>query len=187
MDIPWGSEGTSKFVTNVGIITTDGPWGPNAMAAEWTHLVSYKPGRIAVNVGPSKATAENILASKEFGVNLAAEDQNVFASIAGGSTGKQVDKIAVLKEVGAKFYSAEKIKALMLEGAALNAECKLFGHYEIGDHTLFVGDVVSLKVNASKPIVYHQTKYWKVGESVAKPSEEEQAKHSELAKKHAKK
>ncbi len=187
MDVPWGSEGTSKFVTNVGIITTDGPWGPNAMAAEWTHLVSYAPGRIAVNVGPGKATAENILASKEFGVNLVAEDQNVFASIAGATSGKQVDKIAVMKEVGAKFFPAGKIKAPMLEGAALNAECKLFGYYDIGDHTFFVGDVVALKVNASKPIVYHRNKYWKVGEPVEKPSEQEQARHAELAKKHAKK
>ena len=41
MDIPWGSEGTRKFVTNVGLITSDDPHGNNIMAAEWTHLVSY--------------------------------------------------------------------------------------------------------------------------------------------------
>jgi hypothetical protein len=30
MDIPWGSEPARKFATNVGLITTDGPNGPDA-------------------------------------------------------------------------------------------------------------------------------------------------------------
>ncbi len=29
MDIPWGSEAAKKFITNVGLITSNGPFGHN--------------------------------------------------------------------------------------------------------------------------------------------------------------
>src|SRR3989338_8642094 len=109
MDIQWGSEGAHKFTTNVGLITSNGPHGNNIMAAEWTHQVSYSPGLIMVNVGFDKATEENIKRSKEFGISLAAADQSIVSSVAGGSSGKEVDKIAVLKDLGVEFYKAEKI------------------------------------------------------------------------------
>ena len=54
MDLPWGDDCSKKFVTNVGLITSDGPHGPNIMACEWTHHVSYSPGLIAVCIGPEK-------------------------------------------------------------------------------------------------------------------------------------
>ena len=77
MDLPWGSDYAKKFVTNVGLITTTGPKGDNIMAAEWTHQVSYSPGLIAVCIKPDETNNANISKSKEFGVNLCADDQNV--------------------------------------------------------------------------------------------------------------
>ena len=143
------------------------------MSAEWTHHVSYSPGLIAVCVGQGKATNENIKATKEFGVSIAAVDQNVLASIAGGSSGKKVDKIAALKELGFKFYKAKKINTLMAEGAVLNAECRVVHMAELGDHTMFVGEVLDAKISAKEPIIYHGNKYFKVGDSVEKPQPEE--------------
>src|SRR3990170_4724695 len=101
MDLPWGDKRTTKFVTNVGLITSNGPIGPNIMAAEWTHHISYSPGLVMVNINAqNNATAVNIQKTKEFGVNIAAADQNIVASIAGGSSGRNVDKIKILKELG---------------------------------------------------------------------------------------
>ena len=51
MDIPWGDENSKQFITNVGIVATNGPNGYNIMACEWTHLVSYRPGLVAVCIG----------------------------------------------------------------------------------------------------------------------------------------
>ena len=48
MDLPWGDEISNKFITNVGLITSDGPFGADVMACEWTHHISYSPGLIAV-------------------------------------------------------------------------------------------------------------------------------------------
>ena len=188
MDIPWGSEPAKKFVTNVGLITSSGPHGDNIMSAEWTHHVSYQPGLILISLKTSEATYENIIKTKEFGVNLSAQEQNVLASVAGGSSGKNVDKIAVLKELGFKFFKAKKIKALMVEGAALNVECKLVNKIEVGDHVAFIGEAVEVHLLTGKePLVYHGQKFWKFGANIPRPSEAEINKIKSIVEKHTKK
>ena len=156
------------------------------MSAEWTHQVSYSPGLIAACIGSRHATHPNIKKSKEFGVNLAAYDQNILASIAGSSSGKDVDKISALKELGYKFFKAKKIDVFMLEGAAMSAECKLFKTIELGDHTMFVGEVVELYPVGKEPIVYHAGKYWKLENQVTKPTQEERDKIREIVEKYRK-
>lgn len=187
MDLPFNDPRTRKFVTNVGLITSDGPNGPNVMAAEWTHHISYGPSYIAVFVHPEDATAENIKKTKEFGVNLASEAQNVVASVAGGSSGHDVDKIGALKELGVEFYKAKKIKPPMIKGAAMNAECKVVKQEALGDHIMFVGEVVEISADENiQPIVYHNGRYWKIGERIQKPPEDELNRIREVVQKHAK-
>jgi flavin reductase (DIM6/NTAB) family NADH-FMN oxidoreductase RutF len=158
------------------------------MAAEWNHHVSYSPSLIAVNVRQDDATAENIKESKEFGVNLAAEDQNIICSITRQYTGKRVDKIALLKKMGIVFYESKKIKVPMITGAAMNAECKLIKQEEqLGDHIMFVGEVVEISADERiKPLIYQNGKYWKLGDAIAKPAPETLDKINELANIHRK-
>ena len=113
------------------------------------------------------ATAENIKASKEFGVNLAAEDQNMLCSLAGKYSGKHLDKVAFFREIGIVFYKANKIRALLIRGAAMNAECKLMRHEEFGDHIMFVGEIIEITADEKiKPLVYHNGMYWKLGDNL---------------------
>jgi len=189
MDLPWGSDYTKKFITNVGLITTTGPQGDNIMAAEWTHFISYKPGRIAVLVGKHyrKATGVNIRKTKQFGVSIAATDQNVLSSLAGKVSGNEYDKIGALKELGFKFYNGKKIKALMVEGAALNVELKLIKTVEVGSHTMFIGEALEATPNPNKePLAYHQNRYWKLGENISKPPQEELGRMNAVLEKHKK-
>ena len=187
MDIQWGSEPAKKFVTNVGLITSNGPHGDNIMAAEWTHQVSYQPGLILISLKTSEATYDNIIKTKEFGVSLSGQDQNVIASVAGGSSGKNVNKIEVLRELGFKFFKAKKINALMVEGAALNVECKLVNEIKVGDHVAFVGEAVEVHpITAKEPLVYHGQKFWKFGDDIPRPGEEEMSKIKAVVEKHTK-
>ncbi len=194
MDLGWGNQKANKWATNVGLITSDGPHGQNIMAAEWTYLVSYSPALISVHIGGSakdasgKATLENIRATREFGVSIAASDQNMFSSIAGGSSGKEVDKISVLKEMGVEFYPAKEIKVLMLKGAATNAECRVKEILDVGDHVMVIGEVLEIDSDQSKqPLIYSGNKYWKMGEHIGKPEQAALDKIAQLKEKYAKK
>jgi flavin reductase (DIM6/NTAB) family NADH-FMN oxidoreductase RutF len=174
LDLPWNDERSNQFITNVGLITSDGPFGPNVMACEWTHHISYHPGLIAVSLGQTKATVENIRSSKEFGVNLCASDQSVLASVAGGYTGANYDKVNALKELGFEFYKAKSIIPLMVKGAAVTIECRLYKEIILGDHITFVGEVVEASNNPDKvPLAYHRGKYWIMDTNLVKPSMKE--------------
>ncbi len=187
VDIPWGSDEAKAFITNVGLITSTGKLGDNIMAAEWTHHISYSPGMIAVCINKTnQATAVNIKETKQFGVNITATDQNVLASIAGGSHGQSVDKIKVLKDLGIKFSKAKHIKASMVEGAVLQIECKVIREIaDLGSHTIFIGEALSVVHDKNKePLAYHLGKYYKLNEIIPKPSEEKLMKIKSLVQKY---
>jgi len=165
--------GSNMFVTNVGLITSNGPVGPNIMTAAWAHHVSYEPPLIMVNIEPDDATVKNILATKEFGVNLASEDQNVLSSVSGNYSGESKDKISLLKELGFKFDKGKRINIPMIKGAALNAELRLVKHETMGDHIMIIGEVIESYVNeTAKPIAYTNGKYWKFRDSISKPEQQ---------------
>lgn len=186
MNISWGSDEAHKFVTNVGLITSNGPHGPNIMACEWTHHVSYSPGLIAVCIGFDSTTNANIKKTKEFGVSLCSVEQSVLSSIAGSSSGKETDKIKALEEMGFKFYKAKKIAAPMVKDAALNVECKLFKEIVLGDHTMFVGEAVAVD-SGKEPLAFHGGRYWKLTQTLEKPSEKEREEFKKIIEKHKKK
>lgn len=169
MNLAWGDPHLNAFVTNVGLITTNGKYGHNVMSCEWTHLISYKPALILLAIRDYKVTYEHILASRAFGVNIAAVDQNVVTAVAGNDTGKELNKILLLKDLGVTFYPAETIDVLMVTGAAMNAECRLVKTVEIGDHPLLIGEVQKITHANKEPLLYHQTKYFTLGAPIQKP------------------
>lgn len=161
----------SGFVTNVGLITSNGIYCNNIMAAEWTYRISNDPFLFLISLGYESATLANIKTSKEFGINLASRNQNVIASIAGNNTGKDVDKIKVLQKLGFEFYEACTINSLMIKGAVLNAECTLKKILELGDHCVVIGEVKKVNVHESDPLLYHKKKFYTIGEGINKPGE----------------
>lgn len=185
MDLKSDDSRTQQYVTNVGLITSTGPHGHNVMSCEWTHYVSYAPCMMAVCVKPDEASHKNISETGEFGINLASVSQNIFSSVAGGNTGAKVDKIAVLKELGYEFYEAETIKPLMVKNSAMQAECKVVKQMDLGDHTMFVGEVQKLTGDSDiEPLVYHGGHYWHVGEKIEKPPEAKLEEIENLVDKH---
>ncbi len=147
-------EAFRQFTTTVGLITTRGNQGPNVMAAEWCFNVSYRPFLISVHIAADEATHEAIIEAGEFGVNLVTEDQVLAMGFAGHFSKHEVDKLS--SEVF-ETYPAKRIKAPMIKGCLLSAECRLVQRVTMGDHTAFVGEVVEFTVDGSKgPVVLHR-------------------------------
>jgi len=103
------------------------------------------------------------------------------ASVSGNYTGKEIDKLGLLKELGFKFYMAKRIRPYMVEGAAMNVECKLFKELSLGDHPMFLGEVVEASASGTKPLAYHEGRYWDMSQTVKKPAESEREKIRNLA------
>src|SRR3954453_19880101 len=186
MDLPWGDPRSNKFATTIGLITSDGPNKQNIMACEWTHHLSYRPGLIAVSLGPNKATVENIMTTKEFGVNLCATNQTILSSVAGGYSGRYFDKINALKELGFQFYKGNKINVLMVKESSLNVECKLFQQITFGDHVMLIGEVVDATFNPEKPsLIYYNGRYSSLS-PIEKLEQEKREKVKDIMEKYKK-
>lgn len=187
MDLVYGSEARNAFATNIGLVTSNGPHGHDIMAAEWTFQVSYNPPLMAVCIGPGKATLQNIEETGVFGLGIAASDQNVLSSIAGGYTAKKTDKIGLLQEIGIGFRQAKDSDVLLPEGAVLLCECTVVETHTLGDHITIIGEAKNIEYNPSKnSLIYHQGKYVAAGDELPKPSSEERENWKKIAEKYDK-
>lgn len=158
-------EGVNRyFTTGVGLVTSTGKHGSNVMAVEWTMHMSYEPMLIAIFIHEGSATYENIMETKEFGVNMSTDEQATLVSIAGSYSRTEIDKLS-LKYY--KTYPARCIKAPMIKGCIINAECILVNHFKLGDHVAVIGEVIDAKFDKTKsPLIYHQGRYRKIGKEL---------------------
>jgi len=161
------------FTTTVALITSfaEGK-GSNVMACEWTLNVSYEPLRVMSLIGHGDYTHELVSSSGEFGVNLCSAQQAALCNRAGNGTGR--DYVKFDDEVFAgRLYQAKKIKAPMVLGCVLNLECVVEQTFPFGEHTAFVGRAIAGRLNRKQaPLLYHQGKYYRLGEAVTKPDAE---------------
>jgi len=133
------------------------------MAAEWTYNISYHPFLIAVHVDKANVTHDEILAAGEFGVNLLSEDQGAAMRFAGHFSKADTDK---LSSTTFETYPAKRINAPMIRGSLMNAECRLVQHEVLGDHTMFVGEVLEFSVNpGASPLILHHGSH-RLGEKI---------------------
>ena len=159
-------EAARCLITSVALITTRGRHGGNVMSAEWTFQVSYQPMRLVVLVHPEDATYDNLMDGREFGANFLSDEQAALAHIAGYYTGKEVSKLS--SELF-RTYPGKEIQAPMISGCFLNTECRVVQIIEVGDHTMFLGDVLNVQFDQTKnPLLYSQRRYWHRGSPVEK-------------------
>ncbi len=117
-------------------------------------------------VHPEDATHDNLMDTREFGANFLSDEQPALAHIAGYYTGKEVNKLS--SELF-RTYPGKEIQAPMISGCFLNAECRVVQIIEVGDHTMFLGDVFNVQFDKTKnPLLYSQRRYWHRGSPVEK-------------------
>ncbi len=156
------NEAHRYFATGVSMITSSGVKGNNVMAVEWTMQVSYDPMLIAIFIHKGSVTLNNILKTKEFGVNVASDEQSTALSTAGGFSRIELDKLLITDVF--KTVKPKKIKIPLIRDCVLSAECRLIMKKTIGDHVMIVGKVVQIQYDKTKkPLIYHRNRYFRTG------------------------
>ncbi len=149
----------SKFATGVAIITTIQPDGKvHGMAANGINSVSLDPLLVLVCVGHNRNTYPLIKQTGRFAINiLSAEQQAVgeyFARPADTRAG----------DVKLSFSVTERGSAI-LDDCLSAMDCHVVGEYVAGDHTIFIGAVDEIRVNAqdSHPLIFFEGKFRGLG------------------------
>jgi flavin reductase (DIM6/NTAB) family NADH-FMN oxidoreductase RutF len=117
---------------------------PNVLPLAWAMPTSRDPALVAVSVAPSRYSHGLIEETKEFVVNLPTLDIIEETLACGRTTGKTTDKFA---ETGLTPLPARKVKAPIIKECIAHLECKLHSQFKTGDHTIFVGEVVTAYAN----------------------------------------
>lgn len=117
---------------------------PNIITLAWHSPLSRKPPLYGISIHPSRFSHGLIRNAKEFAVNFV--DWNILEKThkCGRNSGRLHDKF---KEFGLTPIKANVIKSPLIAEAYSHLECKLVEEGTFGDHTWFVGEVVSVSVN----------------------------------------
>ncbi|GAA3774874.1 flavin reductase family protein [Streptomyces chiangmaiensis] len=140
----------SRFTTGVTIITTRTPDGPAGMTASAVASVSLDPLMLLVCVGNTLATRNAISESGVFAVSVLSRSQEQHAL---RFASRCEDKFA-----GLGLRTDHDLP--VLEGAVAHFACNVKEEFAGGDHTIFVGQVVSCGYAVdSDPLVYFGGKF----------------------------
>ena len=111
----------------------------NGMIASWVSQVSYEPLLIMVAVHPNRYSYHLIEQSGCFALHVLARDQTDFLSRFKGSHPKE--KFSGLQ------WQRGATGCPVLKNCLAYFECEVTSKYAPGNHTLFVGEVITSQVN----------------------------------------
>jgi flavin reductase (DIM6/NTAB) family NADH-FMN oxidoreductase RutF len=156
---------TIAFSVPVWIIGTyDDDGEANVMTASWTGICCSRPPCVNLSLRKATYTYGCIEKRRAFTVNIPSQHQVREADFFGIASGRDVNKLAI---TGMTAVKSDLVDAPYLDEAPLVLECSLLHSYELGLHTLFVGEIRDVKAETSvlskhdlpdpekvKPIVY---------------------------------
>ncbi len=116
----------------------------NVLTDSWVGVACSDPPMLSLGIRPSRWSHDVIASTGELVVNVPRADQVAEVDRAGGISGRDVDKIAVL---GLATVPAAIVKPPLLAGCPLNLECKVRHVLPLGAHDLFVVEVVATHVD----------------------------------------
>ena len=120
----------------------------NAMGVAWATRTSFEPFLILISIDHRRYSHEGIQMHKEFVLNYPNEEQADAAWVCGTKSGRDGDKIDL---AGLSLVDSKAVKVPTIDGVTVAFECKVVDEFETGDHTVFVGEVVGMTGNPTKP------------------------------------
>jgi len=145
-----------RFATGVTVVTTFSGGNDHAMTANALASVSMDPPLVLVCVEVDARFHDAIAESKVWGVSMLGASQRPVAewlSVQGRPLHGQLDRVA--------HRRGEVTGVALLEGALATLECRTTDMHPAGDHSIVVGEVVSLS-SAEHPedaLLYYRSRY----------------------------
>jgi flavin reductase (DIM6/NTAB) family NADH-FMN oxidoreductase RutF len=137
-----------RFASGVTVITAQYDGKVRGMTANAFMSGSLNPPLILVSVGKRASMHAHLLASGRFAINILGAGQHEIANHFAGRT---------LPAYAPEFVDVDGIPTLATVATIITAES--VATYECGDHTIFVGRILTMTADDSPPLVYHAGKF----------------------------
>jgi len=140
-----------QFATGVTVVTTlDAGGRPLGLTVSAFASVSLDPILVLVCIDNRSETHDGFDASQVFGVSILAEGQEDWSHrFAFGGSEKFAAVPMTMGTTGVP----------LVPGALAHVECRVRSRLPGGDHTIYVGEVMTLRVSPGRPLVYHASAY----------------------------
>ena len=137
-----------RFATGVTVITAEAHGERRGMTANAFMSGSLEPPLCVVSVAKRAHMHGHLTAAGRFGVNvLAAGQENLATHFAG----RPVPNFHV------PFHDAGGVPALPGTAALITAE--VVATHDCGDHTIFIGHILSMAAGDKAPLLYHASRF----------------------------
>lgn len=162
----------------VMVSVADAAGNSNIITVAWAGTINSDPPMVSISVRKERHSYPMLMETKEFCVNLTNKELTFATDLCGVKSGSKVNK---WKEAGLTPEPCSVIKAPMIKESPVNIECKVTRTEDLGTHTIFYGEVVSVHVDDKymdeknsfhfedcDPIAYSHGKYYTLGECIGK-------------------
>jgi flavin reductase (DIM6/NTAB) family NADH-FMN oxidoreductase RutF len=127
----------------------------NIITVAWQSPLSHRPPLVGISIGKKRYSHQLIAETREYVINVMSMEQKEIVWICGSRSGLEYDKASL---TGLSLQPGSYVKAPVIKEALGFLECRLVEQYEVGDHTLFVGEVLHAEAAAA-----YFTDVWETG------------------------
>jgi flavin reductase (DIM6/NTAB) family NADH-FMN oxidoreductase RutF len=113
---------------------------PNIITLGMYMPISFDPPQVCIGVSPRRYSHGLIEETGEFVINVPSIELEEEMHFCGVKSGKDVDKF---RETGLTPMPSRRVRPPRIEVCFGHIECRVVGSHVCGDHTLFVGEVLS--------------------------------------------
>lgn len=140
----------SHFASGVTVVTTQYDGKPYGMTVASFASLSLHPPLVLVCIERSVKTHDAIAAAGKYGVSILNSEQ---AEISSKFASRSDDKFA-----GVELVPGD-LSVPLIAGALTAIECRLYDQLPGGDHTIFIGEVLSIHTRDGNPLLYFRSGY----------------------------
>ena len=130
----------------VALVTAKYKDKANVFVAAWVMPTSFDPPQVALSVFPALYSHGLIEKSGAFAVNIPARPLAEKVKKVGAISGADVDKFLA---VGLTPYEGKQVNAPLIAECIAHLECGVVDKFRVGDHTLFIGEIVAAAAEES--------------------------------------
>lgn len=136
--------GTQPMPAPVWIIGSyDEAGKANGMTASWAGICNSNPPCVYASIRRSRYTYDGIMAHRAFTVCVPSAAHAKEADYLGIASGRDEDKLA---RAGLTAVRGDLVEAPYIDEFPVAIECKLLQTLDLGSHTVFIGQVLDVKV-----------------------------------------
>lgn len=119
----------------------------NLITVAWTGIVNSQPPKTYVSVRKERYSYNMLKETKEFVINIPSCDIVKAVDWCGVKSGKNFDK---WKEMSLTKVKSNCVLAPSVDECPVCLECKVTDEVDLGSHTMFLADIVSISVKNEK-------------------------------------